>query len=69
MRLTTLQTEIIAYCRDYLARNDQLPPTRQLQERFGWKSQTSAVQKMNALVKRRVLEYNENNKLRFRRPT
>ena len=69
MRLTALQIEIVAYCRDYLARNDQLPPTRQLQDRFGWKSQTSAVQKMNALVKLGVLQWNANGKLMFRRPT
>ena len=69
MRLTALQIEIVASCRDYLARNDQLPPTRQLQDRFGWKSQTSSVQQMNALIRRGILEFNENGKLRFRRPT
>lgn len=69
MRLTALQTEVIAYCRQYLLDNDQLPPSRMLQDRFGWKSQTSSVQQMNALVKLGVLTYNANGKLMFRRPT
>ena len=65
-KLTDKQRAVLDYCRAYYQKNDQLPPTRKIQDHFG-KTQTGAMSHMRALERKGYIEHNENGKYRFTR--
>ncbi|RQO83507.1 MULTISPECIES: hypothetical protein [unclassified Acidovorax] len=58
---------VLAYCREFFAENDQLPPIHRINDHFGWKSLNAAQNHMDSLVRHRLLERNAVGKLRFAR--
>lgn len=64
--LTTKQTEVLAFIRQYFAENDTIPTSRRIGKEFGI-AQTAALQHMNALKRAGILERNEANGWRFSR--
>lgn len=65
--LTPRQQEVYDFLREYFGRNDQLPPSRTIQEKFGFASQTNATLHMQRIAKRGWIEKNEAGKWRFTR--
>lgn len=65
--LTPKQTEVLAYMREFLAENDQLPPNSAMRARFGWSSDNAAFEVIAALAKKGYLERNAVGKYRFTR--
>lgn len=65
--LTARQQQVLAYCREFFAENDQLPPIHRINDHFGWKSLNAAQNHMDSLVRHRLLERNAVGKLRFAR--
>jgi repressor LexA len=56
MQLTTRQEEILAFISDYQRREKIPPSSRTIQKQFGYGSQTSVVQHLNALAAKGVLQ-------------
>lgn len=64
--LTPVQIEILAFMREYLAENDQLPPVSQVGERFGW-NPNGAQWHLVELARKGALEKNAAGRWRFAR--
>jgi Mn-dependent DtxR family transcriptional regulator len=62
--ITDTEQEIAQYCADYLRINDQFPPTRKIEARFGI-AQSSVVWHFKSLERKGIVERNENGKWRF----
>lgn len=63
--LTPRQQEVFDFMKEYFGRNDQLPPTRTIQEKFGFASQSAVMCHMKRIEKRGWIEKNEAGKWRF----
>ena len=55
MKLTNRQQELLDYLKDEHASTGIMPSTREIQEHFGFASQTAAVSHLNALEKKGVI--------------
>lgn len=66
--LTAQQNRVYQFCIDYYHENDQLPPTRAIQEHFGWASQTAAMSHLVRLHAKGWLSKNASAKYKFARP-
>ena len=66
--LTPIQAKVYDYMVSYFGINDQLPPTRTIQDAFGWQSQTAAMQHVAKIKNRGWLEKNEVRKYKLVRP-
>jgi len=55
MKLTNRQQELLDYLKDEHASSGIMPSTREIQEHFGFASQTAAVSHLNALEKKGVI--------------
>lgn len=62
---TPTQLLVLAYLRDFLAKEDQLPPVATVAKHFGWASPNGARFHLDALVRHRVLEMNACGHYRF----
>lgn len=58
---------VLAYCREFFAENDQLPPQAVISGHFGWASLNAAQVHIDALIRHKLLERNAVGKLRFAR--
>lgn len=58
---------VLAYCREFFAENDQLPPQASIRDHFGWASLNAAQVHIDALIRHELLERNAVGKLRFAR--
>lgn len=67
--LTKTQAAALQFCRDYFARNDQLPPAKRMADHFSWASPNAAHDVFKALEKQGHIERNENGKYRFKTAT
>ena len=67
--LTTKQSEVLAFMREFFAENDQLPPASALRTRFGWSSENAAAAYLIALAKKGYIEHNAVGRYRFTRST
>lgn len=65
IEITSRQAMVLAYLRDFLAANDEIPPMWAISKHFGWKSTNSAQQHIDALAKKGVLERNAIGNWRF----
>ncbi len=65
--LTPTQMAVVGYLRQFLAEQDQLPPTTSIAKHFGWASPNAAHDVMRALEKRGVIEKNAVGRYRFAR--
>lgn len=68
-KLTKNQASALQFCRDYFARNDQLPPAKRMAEHFSWASPNAAHDVFKALEKQGHIERNDNGKYRFKTAT
>lgn len=59
--------DVLAYLREFFEENDQIPPLWCIQKHFGWKSRTTAVPYLKALVRLKLLERNDCGNLMFTR--
>ena len=57
--LTHQQAQVLAYMATFLGMNDQLPPLKSIAQAFGWASQNSAWEHVEALEKKGYLARNE----------
>lgn len=64
---TTYPGEIESFMREYFARNDQLPGTKAIADRFGWASANAAQHHIVRMVKSGFIEKNEAGRYRFTR--
>lgn len=64
--LTPVQIEILAFMREYLAENDQLPPVSQVAAKFGW-NPNGAQWHLVELGRKGALEKNAAGRWRFAR--
>jgi len=55
-KLTPIQARVLAFCKEYIAKNDNFPPFRIIAKRFRYKSPNSAQQHIKALVKKGLVE-------------
>ncbi|MDB6118175.1 MAG: transcriptional repressor, LexA family [Verrucomicrobiaceae bacterium] len=54
--LTSRQSELLQYLRDYQRENGVMPSTREIQRHFGFASQTAAMSHLRALEKKGVIQ-------------
>lgn len=66
-QLTRRQLQVVAFLREFLAANDQIPPMHVISERFGWRSANAAQQHIDALSRKGLLERNDIGNWRFAR--
>ena len=66
--LTPVQAKVYDYMVSYFGINDQLPPTRTIQDAFGWQAQTAAMQHVAKIKARGWLEKNEVRTSKLARP-
>ncbi|MDH4417678.1 MAG: hypothetical protein QE485_10670 [Acidovorax sp.] len=59
--------DVLQFCREFFAENDQLPPIACVNAHFGWSSSNAAQHHMDMLVRHGRLERNAVGKLRFAR--
>lgn len=59
--------EVLEYCKEFFAENDQIPPGLSISRHFGWSSLNSAQIHVDALIHHGLLERNAVGKLRFAR--
>lgn len=64
---TVRNLQVLAYMREFFAENDQLPPMAHIALRFGWVSDTSALEHIESLMRHGLVERNACGKLRFAR--
>lgn len=57
--------QVLAFMREFLAENDQLPPACAIAKHFGWASANAAQEHINALRGHGLVETNACGKLRF----
>lgn len=67
-QLTSRQLQVMAFMRQFLAANGQMPPVQTISAYFGWTSPNSAQQHINSLSRKGVLERNVIGSWRFTRP-
>jgi len=65
---TKTQERVYFFMVEYFYQNDQLPPTRVIQEKFSWSSQTAAMAIINKLTQKGWLQRNDAGKYKFTRP-
>lgn len=61
--------QVLAFMREFLAENDQLPPACAIAKHFGWASANAAQEHINSLRGHGLVETNACRKLRFVRAT
>lgn len=61
--------QVLAFMREFLAENDQLPPACAIAKHFGWASANAAQEHINTLRGHGLVETNACGKLRFVRAT
>ena len=61
--------QVLAFMREFLAENDQLPPACAIAKHFGWASANAACTHLSALRRHGLVEPNACRKLRFVRAT
>jgi len=61
--------QVLAFMREFLAENDQLPPACAIAKHFGWASANAAQEHINSLRGHGLVETNACGKLRFVRTT
>ncbi len=61
--------QVLAFMREFLAENDQLPPACAIAKHFGWASANAAQEHINTLRGHGLVETNACGKLRFARAT
>ncbi|MGQ2994262.1 hypothetical protein [Variovorax sp.] len=66
--VTDVQLQVLDFIRDFLARNDQMPPYWKIAEHFGWGSTDTARDRVLALAQKGFLERNEIDGWRLSRP-
>ncbi len=64
---TARNLEVLDYCKEFFAENDQIPPGLVISRHFGWSSLNAAQIHLDALVRHGLLERNAVGKLRFAR--
>lgn len=64
-RMTYRQTEVMKFMKDFLARNDEVPPMWAIAAHFGWASANAASEHVAALARLGVVERNEIGNWRF----
>lgn len=57
--LTSKQTRVLQFLRDFHAEEDRLPSSREVSAHFGWASNTAALGHLRALARKGVIEYRE----------
>lgn len=57
--VTEVQLEVLAFMRDFLGRNDLIPPYWKIAEHFGWRSIDTARDRVVALAQKGYIERNE----------
>ncbi len=57
--------QVLAFMREFLAENDQLPPACVIAKHFGWASANAACTHLSALRRHGLVETNACGKLRF----
>lgn len=57
--------QVLAFMREFLAQNDQLPPACVIAKHFGWASANAAQEHINSLRGHGLVETNACGKLRF----
>lgn len=63
--LTDKQAAVLAYCGQFFAANDQIPPRHFVANHFGWSSYNAAAEAMEVLGRKGYIERNANGKWRF----
>jgi SOS-response transcriptional repressor LexA len=63
--ITDKQAEVLAFCADFFAGNDQLPTAQVIADRFGWSSANAAWQMLEALHRKGYLARNALHKFKF----
>lgn len=66
---TERSLQVLAFMREFLAENDQLPPACAIAKHFGWASANAAQEHINSLRGHGLVETNACGKLRFVRVT
>lgn len=66
---TERSLQVLAFMREFLAENDQLPPACAIAKHFGWASANAAQEHINSLRGHGLVETNACGKLRFVRAT
>jgi len=63
--LTIIQQNILDYCREYVAENNNQPTVRNIQAKFEYKSSAAPVSHLQALLKKGYIEYYTPRRFRF----
>ena len=63
--ITDKQAELLLFCAEFHAENDQLPTARAIAERFGWKSANGSYQMMETLRRKGYLARNTLGRYKF----
>jgi SOS-response transcriptional repressor LexA len=64
--LTREDRDILKYMRRHIRENDSMPTVRELADAFGWKSPTTALNRINGLIRKGHLERVKTGKNAFR---
>ncbi len=65
MKLTSRQSDVLAFMWDFYQRNDQLPPPPKICDKFGWRSPNAVTEVRQSLVNHGAIERNEVGKFKF----
>lgn len=57
--VTDAQQRVLDFMREFLSRNDEMPPYWLICKQFGWSSVGSAAKQVNSLAQKGLLERNE----------
>lgn len=63
--ITSRQSELLHFCAEFFAENDQLPTAQAIAEHFGWKSANASFQMMEALHRKGYVTRNAIGRYKF----